>query len=262
MIHLGYDKWRRRKSRKRFSDRPISSAIEALVCLGLLGAFGYGVFQYLHDSPALRVKSIRIKGTNIVSDQAVIEQSGLTTADAILFLDTDAVRKRVEALPYVESCQVRRFFPDKVAISIVERAPSATLLVNSRAYVVDEECVVLRELTPGADLVGPLITNVPRLSYAQPGQRLACPELADALAVWRAFCTTSMAHDVTLSEISAASANQICMYCEELSCEIRWRKGDFEQQARKLDVLWRTAGGQLDCNEYLDLRFGNDVACR
>jgi len=82
------------------------------------------------------------------------------------------------------------------------------------------------------------------------------------LAVWRAFGTTVMARDVTVSEISAAHENRICMYCDELDFEIRWGRDHFEKQAAKLNVFWLSQNKRVNCKDYVDLRFGNDVACK
>jgi len=52
------------------------------------------------------------------------------------------------------------------------------------------------------------------------------------------------------------------MYCDELQFEIRWGRDDVVQQARNLDVLWQQRGADLPCTSYLDLRFGQDLACK
>lgn len=253
---------KRRKNPKRFADRPVSYFVEALICLALVSPLAYGFYRYLHESDHFRVKATPVGGARLLSDEAVIAQSGLTDGDNLFSVDVEEVRKRVEAMPCVKSCRVRRFFPDEVSISVVERVALATVLVNGRPYVIDEECVVMREVEPGENHVGPFITNVPGLSRVSIGKGLPHPELAEALGVWGAFSKISMARDVTLSEISVSQANQIRMYCDELNYEIRWKRADFAGQAWKLDVLWRSLNGQIACNDYLDLRFGNDVACK
>jgi len=135
-------------------------------------------------------------------------------------------------------------------------------MVNNRMYEVDEEGKVLRELGPDAPHVPPFMTNVPNLDYVEAGQKLAQPSLKAALAVWSAFKRTAMAGDVTVSEISAARENRVCMYCDELRYEIRWGGEDFEKQAAKLDIFWRSQHRGHSWQEYLDLRFGDDVVCR
>ena len=262
MFGRGRDKRASRKPPRQFLDRPISYILEALIVFGLIAGFAYAFRGYAAQAACFRVKTIRVEGADIVPDEAIIARSGLTDADNVLFLDPGAVRERIESMPFVQSCRVARVFPDKVRIAVKERAPVATLLVNNRSFELDREGTVLRELGPGAAHTGPFITNVADVSSVTCGERLPPRALLAALAVWDAFRSTSMAREVTVSEISAAQENRICMYCDEFDFEIRWGREDFERQAWKLDVLWRAQNRRLSGKEYVDLRFGNDIACK
>ncbi|HIJ66215.1 MAG TPA: hypothetical protein HPP77_09735 [Candidatus Hydrogenedentes bacterium] len=75
-----------------------------------------------------------------------------------------------------------------------------------------------------------------------------------------------MAGHVTVSEIAAPHEDHIRMYCDELPFEIRWGRRDFVNEAHRLDLIWRETGHmeRVDppCQEYLDLRFGNEPVCR
>jgi hypothetical protein len=86
--------------------------------------------------------------------------------------------------------------------------------------------------------------------------------LRAALEVWALFSSVPMSGDVTVSELAAYSANEVVMYCDEFSYEIRWGSEETEQQASRLNVLWDRENGLLNCAEYLDLRFGEKLVCR
>lgn len=253
---------RNRPTRKRFAQRPISHVLEAIGCLSLAGAFLYGFYAYAQTADCFCVKTVRVEGGDPAMGGAIIGQSGITNADNLICLDTKTVRENVTALPFVETCAVQRIFPDKVTIRIAKRIPAATLLVHNRLFAVDPHGYIVHEITMGEPHPGPFITNIPDTGYVEIGQQVTEPALQAALAVWHAFRQTSMAAQVTVSEISAPHPNRIFMYCDELTFEIRWGRGDFEKQAWKLDVLWNAQNRRLACREYVDLRFGNDVACR
>lgn len=155
-----------------------------------------------------------------------------------------------------------REFPDTVYVTVTERMPKAAVLVDNRCYLMDGECVVLEELPIGPEHVGPLITGIPNLGSIEPGETVDKPELREAMAVWDAFSRTGMARDVNISEIAAVGINDIRMYCDELPFELRWGRGHYENQARRLDILWETKEKRLDCTEYLDLRFDKDLVCK
>jgi len=255
-------KWRGRRSSRRFRGRHIAYVLEWTVCLGLLLVGGRFFYRYLRESPVFCVQWVCIEGARVLDPQTVLGASGITTDDNLLLLDLAETEARVARVPYVKTCRVDRVFPDRVILTIEERAPMATLLLNNGLYEIDGEAVVLRELPRNGAYPGLLITNVPGLAYVEPGQHLTQPAVAAALGVWDAFSNVSMAQDVTVSELAAYDRNKVLMFCNELPFEIRWGRGGFEDQARRLDILWREKGKELDCKEYLDLRFGNDLVCK
>ncbi len=71
-----------------------------------------------------------------------------------------------------------------------------------------------------------------------------------------------MASVTPVDELAVYDDNDIRMYCATLPFEIRWGRGDYDVQARRLDILWQELEGRLPCTEYLDLRFGRDLACK
>lgn len=229
-----------------------------LVFSGVCGAFG----MFLIDSEYLRVRTIRVDGACQLDPQGLVAYSGITNKDNLLLLDVAAVQERLQALSYVRTCDVTRVFPDLVQITIEERYPLATLVVNNRSYLVDREAVVLRELDRGEEAVGPLICSVPDVAAVTEGQPVDAPALHAALEAWQAFATTEMAGEVTVSEIAALHPNDLQMICDELGYRIRWGRGEYEKQAERLDILWSEKDGCLPCREYLDVRFGMNLACK
>ncbi len=247
---------------RRASLAHVGRAVRFVLVFGLLWGGGYAFSRYLRESEHYRVKRIRVDGTWGLSPETVIEASSITTADNILFLNPREVAGRVESLPQVKSCSVTRIFPDVVALSIVERYPLAAIVVNNRIFEVDETGMALEEIMPGEDYYGPLITLYPPLGTIALGEPVERPGLLKGLSVWRAFSKTDMAAEVEVSELAVFNANDIRMYCDDLDFEIRWGRGGHELQAERLDILWKELAGSLPCTEYLDLRFGRDLACK
>ncbi len=262
MFHRKPKKKKLKAPKRPFRERKISYVIEALICLGMVAAFARGAYVYAVNDPQFHVQTIRVTGFERLQDESIIHYSGLNSGDSLLLLNAEATRERVSHMPFVKSCQVLRYFPDMVSISVQERVALATLMVGNRLFEVDDECNVLREMLPEGLHVGPFITNVPDLGYVEVGQRLESPPMARALAVWRAFGATAMAKEVTVSEISAGHEGQITMYCDELRPEVRWGRDNFEKQAAKLDIFWQNQDKKIRCKDYVDLRFGDDVACK
>lgn len=247
---------------RRQPARSFWATFVTVATFGLLCTATLGLYRYVNDSDYFRIATIQVDGAHLLKAEDIVGASGLSSEDNILFISPSAIAERVDANPYVKSCEVSRTLPDLVKISIEERYPVATLLAHNHAYEIDREMTVLRKLNSDDPNTGPLISQVTEMGAVDPGVQLKQSPLRVALQVWEAFAETEMAHEVTVSEISAAGVNEIRMYCDELPFEIRWGRDDVRQQARNLDVLWRQRGPALPCTDYLDLRFGQDLACK
>jgi hypothetical protein len=248
--------------RRHLMEGPLGRLTEALVCFAFIGCVVWGFHSYAFNSGKYNVKTIRVEGAIALSEAEIIKTSGVTSDDCIFLLDAGKVRERVAGMPYVRECWVEKIFPGRVIIRISEREALATLLVNNRAFAIDRDGHVLRELNQDEPPIGPFITDVADVGYVEVGKQLKQAPLHEAVAVWEAFRNTSMASEVTVSEICALRDTRVCMYCDDYGCEIRWGRGNLDAQAWKLDVFWKSQNKRIACNEYVDLRFGNDVVCR
>src|SRR3954470_4553317 len=74
------------------------------------------------NSPLLDVDRVAVVGTQHLSPAQVRATSRVHRHDALLFLDTAAVARRVEQLPWVEHAAVHRDFPDTIRIVVQEYA--------------------------------------------------------------------------------------------------------------------------------------------
>jgi len=258
----------RRQHRKQarvkrdLKERPLWYVFQVALCIGLLCAIALGFIEYIRRDPSLRVKIIRVEGIEKLTKEEVLESAGITSDDCIFLLSPWLIRHRLQKVPSVHACEVERRFPDKLTIRIVERTPYATLVVHDHMYVLDKEGNVLRQLGPFETHVGALITQPAGVDSVEVGDYISSPAVQGALQVYRAYSRTEASKYLKLSEISAQQASRICMYCDKLKCELRWGRDDFQKQAWKLDVLWKARNGHLDSKEYIDLRFGDDVACK
>jgi cell division protein FtsQ len=97
--------------------RVLVVAASALATLG--GAY------LLVGSPLLDVDHVRVSGVELSDPDAVLDAAGVARGTALARLDTGAVERRVEALPWVARASVQRRFPGTVRIVLTERAPRA-----------------------------------------------------------------------------------------------------------------------------------------
>lgn len=100
----------------------------------------------LYFSPLLRVHNVEVTGT-LALDPAQV--AGLTEADgeSMLTGDFEGARQRIAALPLVKSVEIERHWPQTVRVVVTERAPWAVWVSGGQAYVIDDEGVVLPNVT-------------------------------------------------------------------------------------------------------------------
>ena len=253
---------RTRRRKPALRERGWYRALETIAVMLLLGGVGVGLYAVVQQADNFIVQELQVYGLERLDEYAIAEASGITDASNLLFLSTELAAHQIESLAGVKSCTVSRVFPDTVRIDIVEREPYATVLVANSAFLIDGGGVVLRELEPHEAPFGPFITSLPDVHMLAVGNRIESRPFQDALAVARAFKSTKLAEQLTISEIAARHENDIRLYSNELSYEIRWGRGDFENAARRLEGLWLARNQVIGCEEYLDLRFGADLACK
>lgn len=242
--------------------RAVVYFLEFTVCCALLGGFGYAFSSYVYESDRFMVKWVRISGLEVLPEEEVRQVAGIHENDNVLLADCEAIRRRVEAMPYVKQAEVQRLYPDTIFISLTERKPVLVLLLNNRLYEVDENAIVLRQLDGLANDSVPLVSGLAELSTVEPGQKLEPPALLEVIKLWNAFRQTPLAGEFKVSEFAAAAPNDITMICENVPFVFRWGRTDYLQQAQLLDVWWREIGHSNPCHEYVDLRFGNDFVCK
>jgi len=253
---------KRRSGPSKGEPRRVLRVFVGVVSVALAGAFLVYFNRYLRESEHFQVRSVEIAGASFLDTNVVLAKSGITGGDNIFFFDSELARSEVEDLPYVRSCEISVRFPDTVVLAIEERRPHATLLVHSRAYELDSDGVVLREYPAGEFPRSPLITNIRDLNFIEPGQLLEHASLSAAMEVWDACVRHGLTEIFTVAEISAPHEDRISMFVEEGAYAIRWGRNDFDRQARRLRAYWEAMAGPGPCEEYLDLRFGRDLACK
>jgi cell division protein FtsQ len=117
-----------REAARRNRLRIIVSAFIVLLLIGLAAAALY--------SPLLQLRRVSVLGERHLSESEVVDQSGLHRGDRLIDIDSNAVARRVGALPWVRTVKVSRNWPDGVTIRIVERAAVASVATTSGGRLV------------------------------------------------------------------------------------------------------------------------------
>src|SRR5581483_3951859 len=112
-----------------------------------LAAVAYGsVYHYGTRSWRFRVDSsddITTSGLNKVTRSQVMEVLGADIGRNIFYIPLEQRRMQLEAVPWIESANVMRLLPNRIAVQIHERTPVAFAQIGSRIQLVDAHGVIM-----------------------------------------------------------------------------------------------------------------------
>ncbi len=97
------------------------------------------------------VTQAEIKGNRFTSEADIRTALELDGARSQLLLDLPQMRRRIEALPWVETAQVRRILPFAIAVVVTERKPVAVWRDRTRDVLVDAVGRTLSAVARGSD---------------------------------------------------------------------------------------------------------------
>jgi len=78
-------------------------------------------------SSLLRLRHLEVVGTSSLTRAQVVRLAALSSSTNVLWFDAGAVERRLESDPWVATATVSRRVPGTIRISVVERAPVATI---------------------------------------------------------------------------------------------------------------------------------------
>lgn len=149
-----------------------------------LGALLYQGGAAALRSDAFLVRSFEVSGNthSRVSDEELVDSSGVEVGQHLLGISVEAVAGRLRAVPWVASARVERILPSTVRIHVEERRPGVVLMTQAGPYLVDLDGLVLQQaeedLVRAYDLPVPLPT---------PGEHLDSAEFTQASAIIRSL---------------------------------------------------------------------------
>jgi cell division protein FtsQ len=109
-------------------------------------------------APSLRVEDVEVNGCHLLEHQQILDAAAVPPRAPILKLELKEIAWRVESLPWVRSCEVRRILPNKLSFRIVERRPVALIHIG-KLYYLDEDGTPFKEPSPGETLNYPILTG-------------------------------------------------------------------------------------------------------
>jgi cell division protein FtsQ len=168
----------------------IRRGVGSLAALLFIGGFGVlGWFQGGHHDnmraahgkirdiaarvAGFPIRSVDVSGVKELSKEEILAASGLSPMDSLLFVDVTEARAAVKRLPLVAEASVRKLYPDRIEIRVVEREPFALWQQDGKVQVVSADGTIIDQMTERRYLRLPHVVG--------PGARLRVREYAAIL---------------------------------------------------------------------------------
>ncbi len=122
----------------------------AIGFVGAVGVYGamiggeYDAFTAVYGAPrdvlaralGLDVDAVTISGQIRLNESELLALAGVNQRQSLAFLDVDQVRARLMAVPLIKNASVRKLFPNRLVIEVIEREPFALWQKNGDVSVI------------------------------------------------------------------------------------------------------------------------------
>ncbi len=147
--------WRLRHKAPRGLGVALAGAL--ILLAGAVGAVRGGQYQaFVASQGSLRdffarhlgfdVKIVTISGVARLGEREILDIAGVTPNSSIPFFDVDAAKSKLEKTPLVASASLRKLYPNRLMVDIVERAPAALWQRAGEVSIVAADGAALDEL--------------------------------------------------------------------------------------------------------------------
>lgn len=221
-----------RKARAALSAwiRPLAASVVgvALVATGAWATVAR-VVPYVTGHDYFRLRSIRISSDETrVAPQAIAEIAGLFEDTSLWDVEPDSIRRTLREASWVREADVTRHFPWQVNVSVARRHGVAAAVAGGRAWLVDRDGVLFREVESDA--------SVPDLPYLTGWDAPdAQAERAARLRALLGVLDEAAERRVEVSELHIDEDGAVWLYASGVKASVRL--GDPERAAIGLERL-------------------------
>lgn len=184
----------------------------------------------------LELDKIEVEGCLRTDPQQIIKAASVSPETPMLDLRLKEISQRVEALPWVRSCAVRRVLPDKLSLQVVERNPIALIRLD-KLYYVDEDGTPFKQPAPGEPLDYPVVTGWEAEEW-RGGKRKDLIE--EALWFIREVHNQPSLSQEGVSEIQLSEIGDLTIFMVQGGAMIHMHGGDMELKVRRLEEVWKS----------------------
>jgi cell division protein FtsQ len=222
--------------------------VRRLLVVPLLATVAWVVWA----SPLLGVHVVQVDGAVTLRAEEVRAAAGIAEGTPLLRVDVAAARARVARLPQVAAVEVARGWPDRIVVTLTERAPLAVVDSGGQRVLIDAGGVLFDTIT------GDPPAGVVPLEVPSPGP-------GDAATAAGLSALAALPHDVRtrISRVAAHTGDDVTLTLTDGSTVLWGDGGDSPAKGRVLTALLaQLDAGKLDRARTVDVSAPDAVVLR
>lgn len=139
----------------------------------VLGGHTQTVVSAVTVASGLGIGQVKITGQSETSEVDILDSLAIGRFPSLFTFDLDDARERVEALPWVGQATLKKLYPDKLEVAVIERVPYALWQHGDKVSLIDPQGIAI------TDYIGERYTNLPLV--VGPGANARVDEFLDLI---------------------------------------------------------------------------------
>jgi len=214
---------------------------------GLIYSFNALINLLFLENPAYAITQINVQTDGTLTRQQILEKSGIKEGNNLFRTNLAEVHSRLARLTQVESVEVRRLFPNQIAMKITERVPIAWVVPRikpenaskaSRLYMVDSSGVLLEVEAMIPHYVSLPIIKGAEIDQIELGKPIVEPGLKSALQLLDLY-NKKMMHTYFNIESIDLSKGYSMLAIDSNYTEILFARNYISKQLDRLEELFQ-----------------------
>ncbi len=214
---------------------------------------GHRLYAHLLGDPLFRVREVEIEGYQKIPKETLLSLLTIEGMPNLFTLRLKDVAKRLESHPWIDHVKVRKVFPDRLWVQVVERRPIAILQLEE-LYYIDAKGVIFSPLGDRDEYNFPFLTGLNRETLEKnPGE--ANRLIMKALELLRIAEREKASPLEEISEIHMEKTFGVHCFTQVEGLEVKMGWEDFGEKLKKLSLIWSDlrkrgwAAVSIDCSD-------------
>lgn len=235
----------------------LKQVLSAVAALLLISAVLYGSYQAITSVTMFSLKTIDVSDTKHLTREEILGLAGLEPGKDLIHMNLKRMGEHILQNPWVETVRINRYFPDTVAISIVEREPVAIVNMGF-IYYLDKKGTVFKVLNQGDKLDFPVITGFSEeeINSDPKGTKEALEATCNLLKILRDKGAFILAD---VSEIHYDKGYGFTLFTASGALPVKVGAGDFNAKVERFARIYKELMAQLPTIHYIDLDYNDKI---